>query len=523
MLIQADARSLPLVDGCVQCVVTSPPYFGLRDYGVSGQIGLEPTPDAYVAALVGVFREVRRVLKDDGVCWLNLGDSYSAKPCADGSDFRDGLANRGSRHSGGLVATLKPKDLLGIPWRVAFALQADGWYLRSDIIWSKPNPMPESVTDRPTKAHEYLLLLSKQASYYYDAAAIAEPVSAAMLQEMEQGYDGLGLKDYEAAGVQNPSSVKARIIAGARRKADVLNNGRSQQATNPESERRDQVGTFNNNPRLRPNLIRNRRSVWTIPTMPFNGWSKTSRWVRVSWDESDGDTTRTTSPDCPVHGDRAVQAAKVLCGERADDSLTHSVRTDGGHVSSLLLDSVPILQRPDDYCADGTTDSSGQSHELLATARNNRTRRTGRAPVTTSPCMPSVESPDGTGDTLATQPLSGAGSRRHESSTLDPVGQDVAALAETLGCTVGMCSCLYYRTITENTSHFATMPEALVEPCILAGSRPGDLVLDPFVGSGTVGAVAERFGRRWVGTDLNPAYHVLAKKRTAQRGLRYEP
>ena len=159
----------------VQMCVTSPPYWGLRDYGVEGQIGLEPTPDAYVARMVAVFREVRRVLRRDGTCWLNIGDSYAGHNLP---DWRPGneAKNQGNSNKNGVgyVDGLKPKDLCGIPWRLAFALQADGWYLRADIIWAKPNPMPESVTDRPTKAHEYLFLLAKQPHYYYDADAIRE-------------------------------------------------------------------------------------------------------------------------------------------------------------------------------------------------------------------------------------------------------------------------------------------------------------------------------------------------------------
>jgi len=305
MLIQADARQIPLADGCVQCVVTSPPYFGLRDYGTANQIGLEPTPDAFVAALVAVFREVRRVLADDGVLWLNLGDSYSATQRSAGASMASTLATkptankttaqreRGTWRTG---TDAKPKDLLGIPWRVAFALQADGWYLRSDIIWHKPNPMPESVTDRPTKAHEYLFLLTKSERYHYAADAIAEDASGRACGNRTYKYDGL---------------------VGHETKHGIL------KVADKEWHKR------------------NARTVWTIPTMPYAG------------------------------------------------------------------------------------------------------------------------------------------------------------------------------------AHFATMPEKLVEPCILAGSRLGDRVLDPFMGSGTVGAVAERLGRRWVGLDLNPAYHQLAKKRTAQRGLKF--
>lgn len=143
-------RELP--SESVNCCVTSPPYWCLRDYGVSGQIGLEPTPEAYVAKMVEVFREVRRVLRDDGTLWLNVGDSYAA-------DARD----------------LKPKDLVGIPWMLAFALRSDGWYLRSDVIWAKPNGMPESVKDRPVRSHEYVFLLSKSERYYYDYESVRLP------------------------------------------------------------------------------------------------------------------------------------------------------------------------------------------------------------------------------------------------------------------------------------------------------------------------------------------------------------
>ena len=232
-------RRLP--SGGVRCCVTSPPYWGLRDYGVAGQLGLEPTPDAYVAGMVEVFREVRRVLADDGTLWLNLGDSYARAPekggsgtfngrngygegyglaqsAKDGSsDGAVGRADRPGTRAGG-----KPKDLVGIPWRVAFALQADGWYLRSDIIWHKPNPMPESVKDRPTKAHEYVFLLSKRERYYYDAGAVAEP------------------------GVE------------------------------PERQRNDRIGGANGHTvRHSPGAVvgasvtRNARSVWTIATQPY--------------------------------------------------------------------------------------------------------------------------------------------------------------------------------------------------------------------------------------------------------------
>jgi DNA modification methylase len=184
-------RGLP--DESVHCCVTSPPYWGLRDYGTEGQIGLEPTPEAFVAAMVAVFQEVRRVLRADGTCWLNLGDSYVSDPGKGGSgpgakqgahvdygrermaQVRDGKAVHGDVLRPYAVEGLRPKNMVGIPWRVAFALQADGWYLRSDIVWSKPNPMPESVTDRPTKAHEYVFLLTRSPRYFFDQEAVREP------------------------------------------------------------------------------------------------------------------------------------------------------------------------------------------------------------------------------------------------------------------------------------------------------------------------------------------------------------
>ncbi len=182
-IIQGDCRETlkTLPDESVQCCVTSPAYWGLRDYGHPDQIGQEATPQEFVAEMVTVFAEVHRVLREDGTLWLNLGDSYNAAG-REGHGTRIGFkqgTNRASANGHDRNRTtdpaLKPKDLVGIPWRVAFALQADGWYLRSDIIWSKPNPMPESVTDRPTKAHEYIFLLTKSERYFYDAKAIAEP------------------------------------------------------------------------------------------------------------------------------------------------------------------------------------------------------------------------------------------------------------------------------------------------------------------------------------------------------------
>lgn len=311
-------RLAELPDCSVQTCVTSPPYWGLRDYGHDCQIGLEQSPDEYVAGLVEVFRDVRRVLADDGTLWLNLGDSYAAGAYSS----RQRLDELGERYTGGgvkhseprtapskLVPGLKPKDLVGIPWRVAFALQADGWWLRQDIIWAKPNPMPESVTDRCTKAHEYVFLLTKSARYYYDAAAIAEP-NAEMTRPQSE------------ARRQQRLTRKVAPTPGALGQSSKGIDGGAVAATHV----------------MRTGETRNKRTVWPIPTKPYAG------------------------------------------------------------------------------------------------------------------------------------------------------------------------------------AHFAVMPEALAEPCILAGSRPGDLVLDPFAGSGTVGVVALRHDRDFIGTELNPEYAALAEARIYDDG-----
>jgi DNA modification methylase len=177
-------------DGLMNTCVTSPPYFGLRNYNSSGQIGLEKTPDEYIAKLLSVFKEVHRVLRDDGTFWLNLGDSYARSDKKGGSGFggknQKYLGDNYERARSNVPPGLKQKDLIGIPWLVAFALRDAGWYLRQDIIWSKPNPMTESVLDRCTKSHEYIFLLSKSEKYFYDGAAIAEPVAASSVARLSQ-------------------------------------------------------------------------------------------------------------------------------------------------------------------------------------------------------------------------------------------------------------------------------------------------------------------------------------------------
>jgi DNA modification methylase len=280
-VIDGDCRTVlaSLPAASVHCCVTSPPYFGLRDYGIAEQIGLEATPQAFVDELVAVFREVRRVLRDDGTLWLNLGDSYAAnRGYQVPSTLMNGDAtNAAQAGSGrGMVASdfgLKPKDLIGIPWRVAFALQADGWYLRQDIIWHKPNPMPESVQDRCTKAHEYVFLLSKSPTYFCDMAAIAEPLGESSIARLSQP----GLEN-QAGSDRVPGKTNGPMKAvGSRRPAGNVNPQKGQIAYEAGDEKhRTKVGLLDFAQRERAKVeagdllgTRNKRSVWTITTQPF--------------------------------------------------------------------------------------------------------------------------------------------------------------------------------------------------------------------------------------------------------------
>lgn len=283
-----DCRSVlkALPDESIHCVVTSPPYFGLRDYGADGQIGLEQTPDEYVQEIVQVFREVRRVLRSDGTLWLNLGDSYAgswgAQSRGNVTGERSSTLQGGSMLSarqitsaphfengtGSLKNTpgLKPKDLIGIPWRVAFALQADGYYLRQDIIWHKPNAMPESVTDRCTKAHEYIFLLSKSERYYYDHESVKED---AVGDHLPGNNTHRGDAAYEEGHIHH--RTKSGLVAYAQRQRG---KGGRNAFRGQGHFRVGDNGPANRNGRemryVGAGETRNRRSVWTVATRPFS-------------------------------------------------------------------------------------------------------------------------------------------------------------------------------------------------------------------------------------------------------------
>lgn len=258
-----ELRTLP--DASVDCVVTSPPYWGLRDYGVAGQIGLEDTPHRYVQVMVEVFAEVRRVLRPHGTVWLNLGDSYASGGMGGHQapttgplpgNFHGHRPRQGDRIPRTTPpAGLKPKDMVGIPWRVALALQGDGWILRRDIIWHKPNPMPESVTDRPTTAHEYIFLMAKSSRYYYDLDAIAEPVSANTHMRVAQNI--------------------ARQVGSYRSNGGTKTNGPMKAVIRSPKVQPDRGDGIKNNQSMvdaisLPVSSRNSRSVWTIPSQPHS-------------------------------------------------------------------------------------------------------------------------------------------------------------------------------------------------------------------------------------------------------------
>jgi DNA modification methylase len=438
-----------LPDASVQCVCTSPPYWGLRDYGVAGQIGLEPTPDAYVQAIVEVFQSVRRVLKDDGVCWVNLGDSYNSATTADRRPSQTAehgyFTNINKRVD---FPGLKAKDLCGIPWRVAFALQADGWYLRSDIIWAKKNCMPESVTDRPTKAHEYIFLLSKCEQYYFDADAIAEPVAPSTLRQAETLYEGKATKDYAAAGAQDPSAVKARIVAKMN-SAPARARAKHRQSDPQSAGHRivDNVAAARamGNPHDNPfGLTRNVRSVWHLPTQPYP------------------DAHFATFPEAIP--ERCIKAGSRGPGKRCDcDEIIETPTGSGPIDDPSLVTGFNRPRRPDE----------------------------GTRPIT-----------------------------RREQREYDEQMRQSPYRAE-MATAAGQAFAHYIRT---DKSGARPLPDRLLCEWLARGwlvpptpcdcpIEPGDLVLDPFCGSGTTGQVAVQLGRSFIGIELNPAYAELARTR----------
>lgn len=266
MILQGDALSIlkTLDDESIECCVTSPPYYNLRDYGVDGQIGLENSPEEYIQKLVEIFREVRRVLKKDGTLWVNIADSYAGSGkgrVKNGVAKRETFGKVQSANAGTINGILKktqcnsckPKDLIGIPWMLAFALRGDGWYLRQDIIWAKPNPMPESVRDRCTKSHEYIFMLSKSPRYYYDSEAIKE--DSVSYDKRPSALERAREKDYATKDRLNPEAYLKLPRYG----------GKKYTETPEKFNRTKSENAYDYRPK------RNKRDVWTVTTKPYKG------------------------------------------------------------------------------------------------------------------------------------------------------------------------------------------------------------------------------------------------------------
>jgi len=459
-----------IADSTVQCVVTSPPYWGLRDYGTASweggdencehlaakeksrydykmqegsrhseiakttkgtdqarwktqcpdcgaikkdqQIGLEETPEKYVEKMVEVFRQVKRVLKHDGTVWLNLGDSY-ARQGGDVKDYGNTSINKGKvelqdkRNKSIPPIGLKPKDLVGIPWRVAFALQADGWWLRQDIIWHKPNPMPESVTDRCTKSHEYIFLLTKSAKYYYDADAIRESA-----------------KDW---GTRDRSNMR---------------NGTQDPLLKHHGLKDANFAEFG----------RNKRSVWKIDQKPYAVIEPEFRKEVIEYrDLPNQEEIREYLSNARKSKGLTIQQIEEHYGNQAGH---HWLEKNGSYPSADDWKKLKILLEFDDKYDE---------------------------------CMTTIFYKSG----LKQDNPKGANKKSVWTITTQPYKE----------------------------AHFAVFPPKIPELCIKAGSAKGDIILDPFFGSGTTGFVAQRLGRKWIGIELNSDYIKIAEKRFQQQDL----
>lgn len=481
----------------VHCCVTSPPYWGLRDYGVDGQLGLEPTPEVYVANMVAVFREVWRVLRDDGCVWLNLGSTFAsgartsydtdAKHTGRGGTFRPGAGRadgvvdeRAQRNRDGVPTPpgYKPKDLVPIPWLVAMALQADGWYLRSDIIWSKPNPMPESVTDRPTCAHEYVFLLTKRERYFWDAEA-----------------------------------VKEKSITGDNRKPYGSDGAWAMDGRNKWEEGKGK-------PRDTDASTRNIRSVWTIPTRSFPG----SHFAVMPPDLVEPCVKAGTSlagccPQCGKPWERVVEREHVDLKkprERDQDSIHLAHGADGRAGCRKLCDNRTLGFRPACVCGCPEPGMRPDDWDLVATPTGEREGEdpsllVGRAGYS-RPRHPAEGSRPITryeqrqyADQLKASP--------HKGSMAHEAGEAFA-----------------HYTRTDNSGARPIPPDLLARwlergwltSVVLPEYEPPEpspcVVLDPFFGAGTVGLVCEQLGRDWIGIELNPEYAKLAQDRITAGG-----
>ncbi len=471
---------LPTLEaGSVQMCVTSPPFWGLRSYGIgaeNGELGLESTPEEYVANMVGVFREVKRVLRDDGTLWLNLGDSYATNrndhegggfsekwQDRDGGSPRPGTAPKRGWHGG---PNLKPKDLCGIPWLVAFALRADGWVLRQEIIWSKPSPMPESVRDRCTKSHEQIFLfakakwrgpeggrfahISEQDARWLACCIDTEGcIVVKRVKQLDGGADSFGP---QVAFSSTSRALMDRFVS-------IVGHGNLALRPGKNAPMHSwQVG--NNIARdflhlIYPHLIIKQRQarigIYLDSLTYYRGGKFLSRKQRTPAENEILISLWARSKVCNRFGDPDLSdVPEPVYGRWADceryfydaDAISEPADPANGRDTSTARRNPPPGMQPD----------SGFVKGRRFETRNKRSVWT-----------------------VTTKPFSGA--------------------------------------------HFAVFPPELIEPCILAGSRPGDVVLDPFMGSGTTAQVAQALGRQWVGIELNSEYATLQRDRTAQLGM----
>jgi DNA modification methylase len=487
-------RKIP--DGKIHCVVTSPPYWGLRNYGNDAQIGLEPSPELFVRKFVLLFREIRRTLRKDGTIWLNMGDSYYGSGKGYGHNWENSpkqKTNEGSLFSQDMRPPslnkhpyLKSKDLIGIPWRIAFALQEDGWYLRSDIVWAKTNSMPESVLDRPTRSHEYVFLLSKSPDYYFNHKAIQEDC-------VSNERDKARMKNPE----ERPKDKKYQSIVDPK----LAGTG-------------SKIGKFNS---VGNGEKRNKRDVWSLATSQFKGSAEIVEYRAVRRDEAQDDTLYIASPSCLIYGGLFDLLATALCDEREVDDVIH--RLDIG--SRLSQEPRSGFVHIDQLRA---WSFGGRSLDLIlsecsafAKFRNNGSRKTGLFVSTSLSCKPFSERLSCIGRILEKHGLSERKLNNLLNNTLESdfyEDQMKEILSSNFGKHISVkTSGVFYKKTIRNANHFATMPEKLVEPCILAGCPRGGIVLDPFAGAATVGVVAERLGRKFIGFELNPEYAKIAEKR----------
>ena len=493
---------LPILpDGSVRCCVTSPPYWGLRDYGVEGQLGLERTPEEYVERMVAVFREVRRVLADDGTLWLNLGDSYAGSWGSQGRQGNGGqMAGRAvvgarslshqqiqasQRHQSGTGSLdrtpgLKPKDLVGIPWRVAFALQADGWVLRSEIIWSKPNPMPESVTDRPTKAHEQLFLFSR-ASWRGPAPGRFAAVGR------EDARWLAALIDCEGSIVVKRGKLDGR--------ADVYAPQVSIGNTSRALVERVAATVGHGNVLERPGK-----------NAPMFYWQVAHGLA--------ADFLRLVYPHLVVKQRQARIGIYVdtLLYRRGGQKLERKQRTAA---EDAALESLWLRNKEcNHFGSPDLSDIPEPNYGSWGAGPRYYFDAAAVAEPATFPDGPnspeSISSPHGQGFTRRAK--SGNVARKLGDERGRP-GSHLGGSIPWEGATRNTRSVWTIATQPYPEAHFATFPEELARRCIVAGSAPGDTVLDPFSGSGTVAAVAIGNGRHAIGVELNPTYQDMARRR----------